>query len=80
LEVVADFVVNSVEPGLRAGVIRLGRVFQTESGRFEPIDVSVQDALKLIRQGVRRDIPDIEIDLWFDSVASGDPLRRPGIS
>lgn len=66
---VIDFVVQSVEPGLRAGLIRLGRVYET--GQFEPLDLSIDKALALIREGVWRDRADILVDLWFDTVPPG---------
>src|SRR5918996_1243753 len=69
LDAVIDFVVDSIEPGLRAGVIRLGRVFHADpSSGFEPIELPLAETLALIRNGVRRDLPDVEIDLWLDSV------------
>ena len=80
LDTVIAFVLESVEPGLRAGVIRLGRVFQTPSGAFEPIEESLAETLALIRNGVRRDKPDVDIDLWFDSVPPSATRRRPGVS
>lgn len=67
---VNDFVVQSVEPGLRAGLIRLGRVHET--GQFEPLDLPIDKALALIREGVWRDRADNFVDLWFDTVPPGD--------
>lgn len=82
LDSVIEFVIKSVEPGLRAGAIRLGRVFHASSpGQFEEINLSLRETLDLIRQGVRKDMIDVDIDLWFDSVPATDrPARRPGVS
>lgn len=82
LDSVIEFVITSVEPGLRAGVIRLGRVFHSASpGQFEEIDLPLLDTLDLIRHGIRKDRTDVDIDLWFDSVPPNDhPVRRPGVS
>jgi hypothetical protein len=68
LEDVRDFVIGSVEPGLRTGVIRLGRVYGSPDGMFEPMTLPLHEQLELIRQGVRTDKIPLDIDLWFDSV------------
>jgi hypothetical protein len=80
LDDVTNFVIDTVEPGLRAGVLRLGRVYGSPTGAFEAIDLSLRDQLDLIRDGVRLDKPDLEIDLWFDALPiDEEPTSRPGL-
>ncbi len=81
LDDVREFVIRSVEPGLRAGLIRLGRVYTSPTGTFEAVTLSIRDQLALIREGVTKDRIPIDIDLWVDSVPDVGPARRkPGIS
>ncbi len=81
LDEVRRFVIETVEPGLRAGVIMLGRVYGSPTGSFEPINLSIPDQLDLIRDGVRLDKSDLDIDLWFDALAEDkEPTSMPGLS
>lgn len=74
LDEVIEFVAKSVEPGLRGGILRVGRVY--ESGTFVPLDVSLADALGLITVAVDADPSDLEGDVWFDSVPEDERSRH----
>ena len=81
LEDVRRFVIDTVEPGLRAGVIRLGRVHGSPTGKFEAIGLSLRDQLDLIRDDVRLDKSDLEIDLWFDALPEDEARTSiPGLT
>jgi hypothetical protein len=81
LEDVTDFVLHSVEPGLRTGVIRLGRVYGSSTGTFEPIALPLDEQLELIRQGVLADMIPLDVDLWFDNVPVEDLVAaRPELA
>ncbi len=63
-----DFVLNSVEPGLRDGRLALGRVMHAPPRvGFDPIHLPVDDLLEMIRDALRTegktDWPGV--DLWF---------------
>lgn len=67
---VIKFVISSVEPGLREGLLRVGRVFATGyPARFQAIDQSADTLLELIREKLSAsDLDPIELDLWLDTV------------
>ena len=74
LDEVIAFVIMSVEPGLRAGRLRLGRVY--ESGTFVPLELPLRDALRLIEAGIGADPIEQDGDLWFDSLPESERAVR----
>jgi hypothetical protein len=74
IESVLEYVINTVEPGLRQGLIRLGRVHTANSPEhFDPIELPIDDLLDLIRDGIRQTGPNAsDPDLWFDTVPRED--------
>jgi hypothetical protein len=64
-----DYVIGSIEPGLRSGAIRAGRVYHLEGkGPFNALDWSVDEVLDRVRSALESDQPDwIEIDISFDT-------------
>jgi hypothetical protein len=65
---VRDFVIRSVEPGLRSGAIVAGRLYHlTGTEPFDPIDEPVDQVLDSIRDALAQEEPDwIEVDINFD--------------
>lgn len=80
---VQEFVLASIEPGLRAGKLRMGHVLRAPPHvGFHPLPGSVDDHLDILREALGKDPDDwVGLDIWFDAASSPDESgmdRSPG--